>query len=270
MLEDPDKQPDKLILPVVLTEQNHAPLPEYLVHAEQRPFQAGGLIHKNPLPAARQALHKKLLHLWQKDPAYKVLFIAIGVVLTSTIVSIALLAGFINQLAPSPTPVVSLPARLQVTPTLAPPPTPQPTATSTPVPTPMPTPTPIIIVTPAPIATAPTIIAPTPNPDGKLTVQINDLPAQINNNVMLPVKVTTNQPGATVSLFVTYSAVPLLYTSDPQTTDATGTTTFSWNVHERTFSPFTRMVAANITAVVHYQGRPQATSQTVTIHILTK
>ena len=253
MLENPDKQPDKLILPAVPTEQYHVPLPEYLVHAEQRPFQVGGLIHKNPLPAARSVSppHKKLLHLWQKDPAYKVLFIAIGVVLASTIVSIALLAGFINQLAPSPTPVASLPLHPQATPTLAPSPSPQPTATPIPQPTPTPTPTPIVVVTPAPVVTAPAIIAPTPNPDGKLTVQINDLPAQINNNVMVPVKVTTNQPGATISLFVTYSAVPLLYTSDPQTTDATGTTTFSWNVHERTFSPFTRMVTANITAVVH-------------------
>ena len=275
MLEDPfdpHKQPDKLVLPAIPTEEYHSPLPEYLVHAEQRPFQARGLVRKNQSPAARPArpLYKKLTHLWHKDPAYKVLFIAIGVVLVSSIICLALLAGFIAQLSPSPRPVTNLPARAQATPTHATQPTPQATPRPTVVPTPMPTPTPIIVVTPAPIATAPGIIAPTPNPDEKLTVQIGTLPAQINNNVMVPVTVSTNQPGATVSLFVTYSAIPLLYTSDPQTTDANGNTTFFWSVHERTFSPFTRMVAANVTAVVRYQNRPQATSQTMTIHILTK
>jgi hypothetical protein len=275
MLEDPQRQPEKLVLPAVPTEPYHAPLPEYLAHAEQRPFQPGGLIRKNLPSASRSSRppHKRLLHLWKKDPAYKVLFIAIGVVLASSIVSVALLAGFIHQLVPSPASVASLPLHPQATPTLAhsaPSPSPQPTATPTPEPTPMPTPTPAVVVTPAPVVTAPAIIAPTPNPDGKLTVQIDALPEQINNNVRVPVKVITNQPGAIVSLFVTYNAIPILYNSDPQTTDANGTTIFSWNVHERTFSPFTKMVTANITATVHYQGRPRATSQTVTVYILTK
>ena len=140
MFEDPFnpyKQPDKLILPAVPTEEYYPP--EYLVHAEQRPFQAGGLIRKNPPPAARPAgpLHKKFTYLWHRDPAYKVLFIAVGVVLASSIVSIVLLACFVNQLSPSPAPMASLPAKMQATPTLAP--TPQPTAISTPIPTPIPT-----------------------------------------------------------------------------------------------------------------------------------
>lgn len=265
MLEDPSdshKQPTPLH--AAPTEEYHAP--EYLVPAP--PFQAGRLIQHNQASATRSSgsRYSRIVRLWHRDPAYKVLFVAIGVVLVSGIVCIALLARLITQISPSSAPITHLPPGPQPAPTFAVLPTPQ--ATATPVPTPIPTPT--AVITPSPIVTAPAIIQPTPNPDQRLTAQIGPLPAQINNNVIVPVTVTTNQPGATVSLFVTYSAIPILYTSNPQITDASGSTTFSWSVHERTFSPFTRMVAANLTAIVRYQGRQQATSQTMTVHILTK
>ncbi len=273
MLEDPsNSQKQPLILPAGPTEEYHAP--EYLVPTEQLHFQAGRLINRNRGSGTRPAgsLSSKLVRLWHRDPAYKVLFIAIGVVLASSVVCVALLAEFLTPL--SLTPVTYLPSRPQPTPTFVPLSTSQATTPPTPVPTPIATPaptqTPVIVVSPMPAATAPITIVPTPDPNQKLTVQLGALPAQINNNVMVPVTVTTNQPGATASLFVTYNAIPILYSSDPQTTDANGSTTFSWSVHERTFSPFTRMIVANITAVVHYQGRQQATSQTVTVHILTK
>ncbi|GAC1361397.1 MAG: hypothetical protein NVS2B12_03070 [Ktedonobacteraceae bacterium] len=276
---DPYKQPDKLILPAPPTQPappiqgqygqygHNGPQPGYSGHTEQ--VQAGRLIHKNQHTAPPAGpLHTRLAYLWRKDPAYKVLFIAIGVVLISSIVCVTLLAGFVTQLAPPPTSLSS--TRSQATPTAITAPTSQATATQAAEPTPIPTPTAVMLATPEPIATAPVIIQSTPNPGEKLTVQIGTLPEQINNNTTIPITVSTNRAGATVFLSVIYSAIPLFYASGPQTTDANGSATFSWTIHERTFSPFTRMISASITAMARDQDNQQASSPTVTVHILTR
>jgi len=263
MIEDPsEQQAGKLILPAAPTEAHYAPA--YRAYKEQQP--AGRLIRKNQVPSTFPA---KLIYLWRRDPAYKVLFIAIGFVLISSIVCVSLLAGFVTQPS-SPTPITSLPPRPQQTPTVLSTPEISATPTASALPTPMPTPTPIMA--PTPVATAPTITQPTPNPGPlpteKLTVQIGAIPAQINNDTIVPITVNTNKPGATISLFISSTAIPLLYSIRPLTADSNGNATFSWDVHERTLSPFTRAVSANITAMARYQTNQQARSQTTTVHIL--
>ncbi len=101
------------------------------------------------------------------------------------------------------------------TPTVAPPTAVPPTAvppTATAAPTPIP-------VTPTP--------TPVPVP---LSVTITNIPLQVRSGTTVPVVVTTSQPGVSVTLHVTYSALIQAYNSPPQATDIGGQTTFSWPV----------------------------------------
>ncbi|GCE04446.1 hypothetical protein [Dictyobacter aurantiacus] len=214
--------------------------------------------------------HTKLAYLWRSDPAYKVLFIAIGVVIVCSIVGVILVgtafSSFTSRSATNPNQngsqtVANTP---QATPTTTP--TAQPTMT----PTPQPTATPTAQPTVAPTPTAQPTIASTPTPvpnNGPLTVQFTNLPAQAQNHSTVPVTVAT-KPGATVALLITYNASPSFQQTTTVTADANGTATIPWTINERAFSRFTQVIAARVVAIARDQNNQQTTSQPATVQIL--
>jgi len=102
------------------------------------------------------------------------------------------------------------------------------TSKSNPVPTTAPTP----VATATPVPKPQSTPTPTPTASGAaLTVQITDLPSQVQNNSNQTVNVVTNTGNTTVVLNVNYSVSNDSYTSASQTTDSTGKATISWRVH---------------------------------------
>jgi hypothetical protein len=197
----------------------------------------------------------RLGHLWKNDPAYRILFIAISVVLLSVLICLVVFASIFNQ--PSPRNALGGGSGTQQAistsvstsgPTAAVTPTPA----STPTPTPEPTPT------------------PTPVPD-TLTLQITSNLDTVKNNSTVPVSVNTNGgSGVTVHLSIVYKYDLFPSTSDTtdsQDTDSQGNATISWKVNARTFLPPGANATAEVTAVaVDQQGR-RTTSKTVTVNI---
>jgi len=206
------------------------------------------LLHPNPTVQLSQER--------KNDPAYRVLFVAISVVLLSSLVCIALLASAfynsttqkipggetnprqvdsVHAITPTPTPISS--AVLTATPT----------ATSTSTPTPTTTP----VATQSPVAEA-------------LTVHITNIPNSIQNNTTVPVNVTTSEPEVNVQLSITYYAdgVPFATITQPQKTDSQGNVTILWNVQASALT-----TSAQITAIAQDQQDHQVTSSPVTVSI---
>lgn len=115
-----------------------------------------------------------------------------------------------------------------------------------------------------------TIPSPTPTPTlqttGPLTLQIDELPNQVNNNALVPVSVLSNQPGVNVRLIIVYNTFPQLTTSATQITDANGRATLLWRVHAR---PFTT-TRARLSVLARDQSGQEVTSKPISISIMTK
>lgn len=201
---------------------------------------------------------EKFWYLVRKEPAYRLLLVAVVMVLISSIVFISFASSLFfappqSSFPPGPggtTPVGTVDLR----PTFAPPHGGQGSTTSSQPPK---------HATPAltndPNATA------TITSDGSLTIDFAGLPSQVPNNVTLPVTVITNEPGVTVRLFVQYSAAPGFYTSGTQTTDGGGTATLNWRIRVTGV----RVVAtARVTAIAQDQNGQQAISPTVTVQVI--
>jgi hypothetical protein len=196
----------------------------------------------------------RISHLWKSDPAYRILFIAISIVLLSSLICVGLVSAMFNQPntrnaaggGKSPQQVSNTGAVNTITPT--------PIPTSTPTATPMPTPTP----TPAPTQ---------PPATGPLTVQILSIPNTVQNGQVVSVSINTSKPGASVHLAITYNnANSLSVINQPQTADSGGNVAIQWRV-QVVPTRVGKTVTAQVTAIAQDQQGHQATSQTATIQI---
>jgi hypothetical protein len=212
-----------------------------------------------PLPA-------KLAYLWRKDPAYKVLFIAIAAILLCSIVGATMLFATFSQsvqpqqsdsAASGPNAVAFTPGgkgqQPQSTPVLSQ------TTVAVATPTPLPSPT----------AVASSSSTPATNENGPLTVQITNLPDTVNNHTTVPVTVKASKTDTTVTLTVFYfGAQPVTFRAGPQSVDANGNTTFYWNIDEGGFgSSFKKHITAHVVATVQEQNGNTANSNVITVQV---
>lgn len=203
---------------------------------------------------------------WRKDPAYKFLFIAIGVVLLASILFIAFagstLSSLFSQSSTGTTQTSPGGGAVQGTTDTNPQfPTPGGNVATTPTAT---SPSPVATTAPSPTPT--TQPSPTPTTNPQLTIQIVNAPAQVDNNSTATINVTSDQPGVQVTLSITYNADPFFKTLGPQSSDSAGNTSFQWNVQVH---PLGRtQVFAHLVATGRNQNGQQVSSQTVTVKIV--
>ncbi|HTI13999.1 MAG TPA: hypothetical protein VL461_05425 [Dictyobacter sp.] len=218
-----------------------------------------------PVPGARSASS------WRKDPAYRVLWIAIATIIVSGII-FAIIGG--NALAHyfQPTQANNNNPNTQPT-TVA-----QIIPTNTPTATPSPTPSPTPIVTPSPTPIPPT---PTPQPTNnqqmnhgtnqQLTVNITQVPNQVQDGDTVAITVQTSMPDAQVTLTFTSDGSPAYFTMGPKNVGGDSMTTFHWTVNERSFNPFKQKgetVTTLISATAQSNDKQQqATSKMVSVKV---
>ncbi|MDQ6644395.1 MAG: hypothetical protein M3Y76_08095 [Chloroflexota bacterium] len=232
-------------------------------NAHLRPDQ---LIRQTTPPPARQPV-AKLRYYWQKDPAYKVLMIAIAMIMVAGLVFVSLISNVllrnpnflaINSTAPSlptvvptgtvdPHPAFPLPSGGNGSTSSS-----QPPAHSTP------------ILQPTANAT-PTASPPTPTPgEGSLTVTITAIPVRVSNNSTVNVGVNTSLPNVSVSLVAYYTVLPFKYTSSSTTTNGNGNASLSWSVSLLMYGHHTQ---AMVYAVVRDQNGQKVQSQAIAVQV---
>lgn len=207
---------------------------------------------------------------WRRDPAYKFLFIAIGVVLLASILFVAFAGSTISSLfsqsgaGTTQTAPGGIPAQgtADTNPKF---PTPGGNTGATPTSQPTTLPSPTATTAPNPTPTTPPSPTPTQNP--QLTLQIVNAPNQVNNNSTVTITVTASQPGVQVGLTITYNTNPFLKTLGPQATDNNGNAAFSWSVQVHPFSR--NQVFARLVAIARKNGQ-EVTSQTVVVKIVVR
>jgi acyl dehydratase len=86
---------------------------------------------------------------------------------------------------------------------------------------------------------------------------------------MIPVGVTTNEPGSFVHLVIAYNAFPYYTSGQAQQTDAAGNATITWHVH---VAPLVTgaTVTAQVSVVAQDKRGMYVTSPQTTVHITTK
>jgi hypothetical protein len=208
--------------------------------------------------AAPSGFFSRLAFLWRTEPIYRILWLAITMVIIASIVFVAFGASaFLNNNTPNPntqTTALQPAATPNPTPTATAIPTPTPTVVPTPTPTAVPTPTPTAIPTPTPTAVVP----------AALTVQTTTLPVSVQNNTSVHVGVLTNQPGVTVVLQVTYNVAPGIFRNTTMT-DNGGNGNFTWNVAVFSFNRNGAQATVQVTATS--SSGQQAASTPVTVAI---
>nr|HET6901322.1 hypothetical protein [Ktedonobacteraceae bacterium] len=264
MINQPDSQQEpytlsgKLILPAYPDEdyqRSSRPL-------SAMPVQPGQLIQRKTPPLPQTPL-AKLRYFWGKDPAYKVLVIAISAVVIAGILLLSLVSSTLlhntklfamgNSFSQTPPTVVTPIGTIDAHPTFPPPgggtgssTSSQPPAQSTPV-------------------LQPTTENSTPTTDGQLTVSISGVPGHVQNNSVVSVNINTSEPNVTVELMVRYTAPPYRYTSGQYTTDGGGNATINWPVNVFAFGRHTQ---ATVYAVAMDQNGQQAQAQSISVQIV--
>jgi hypothetical protein len=193
-------------------------------------------------------------HLWKNDPAYRVLFIAISVVILSSLTCFVVFASMFNQ--PSSHSTQRSGTNTQQAINAGGVNTGSPTSAVTPISTTAPTPTPATTPTPTPM--------PTPTPvTNALTVRITSIPQGVQSGATVSVNVTTSEPGVAVQLSITYSALPssVIQQTNAQNTDSQGNATITWNVQR--VLPGT----AEVTAIAQDQQGHPVKSPPVTVTV---
>ena len=255
-IQEPNPQQEKLVLPPPNGNESSTPgsrlhytqvRPEHLIrHAAMPP--------KDPLA--------RLIYFWRKDPAYKVLIIAVGLVLIAGLLFFSLVSRAMNpnffklnstspQAPPSGTvdlrPAFPSPGGGQGSSTSS-----QPPAQSTPALQPT-------------IDNTPTLqSSPTPGQGGTLTVQITDIPNHVQNGSVVDVGVSTNAANVTVELYVVYNAPPERGFAGPRMTDDGGNATIPWSVSVYKIGG----ARAIVVAIARDQNGQQAQSQPVSVQIV--
>jgi hypothetical protein len=200
----------------------------------------------------------RLFRLWQKDPAYVVLSLAIALVALASLVFVVLGANAILSSNSGPTwssaqiehPPAPTPAgTVDNSPTF---PTPGSNKGSSSSSQPHGGPTPTL--QPSPVGD-----------QGTLNVQIVSIPDVVHNNTRVRVVVQTSEPGVSVRLQVTYDAAPFFYTNGAHTTDGNGNATLTWNV--RVFGLNGNGVQATVVVIATDRQGQQATSQPSTVMV---
>ena len=259
---------------------NQPPQPPSYAYSRKKSLRPADLVRRPSSSAPFTSPLNQIVMLWNKDPAYKVLFIAITTILVSSIVCIVIISHALhsgstppaqtaqittnNPQTSTPTatnlsPTVSQPIQTIITPTTAPSTiAPAPTPTTEPTPVPAPTPTPTIEPTPVP--------TPTPSTNQPLQVTLDDIASPVKNNTTVAITVTTNQPDVEVQLFITYTVYPVQSVSEAQTTNNEGQVTFDWMVRVRLNN--NRNATARITAIARTKNGPPVSSQTITVEIV--
>lgn len=274
MIDGPDiggqnSKPEKLVLPAI--PETDPRLYTDPVKTIVRPEQLVRL-NKEPLPKGPLA---KLGYFWRKDPAYKVLILALVMVLLAGIVLVSVASAALLQMpnlltqnntaSSNPTAGPATSGTVNLHPSF---PTPgggsggnsssQPPAQSTPVVQPTANPTVIISPTAAPEP------SPTSQSGGPLNVEITNIPSSVGNNSSVRVGVTTNEANVSIRLSVTYNAPPFFYNSAPRMTDGDGNVTLFWYVHVYRFAGST---TATVVAVATDSNGQQAQSAPMEVQI---
>ncbi len=260
--ETPEKgplsQPEKLVLPALHEEYTPAQ-PGASPHLTM-PIPPEYLINRQSVPPP-QDLQARLRYFWRKDPANKVLLIAVVMVLIAGTVFVSLISNTLlhnsnffaaNSTFPQ-TPVTAVTANVR--PTFAPPGGGKGSKTSSLPPahsTPSLQPTPSSPSNPTPGA-------------GTLTVQITSLPTDVRNYQSVTVGVTTSEPNVTVYLYVVYNVPPHRGFAGPATSDGNGNATLNWLV--TVYARANGGARASVVAIAKDQNGQQAQSQPVAVHI---
>ncbi len=212
-----------------------------------------------------QNILAKLVALWNKDVSYKILYLAVALVVIASLVFIALGA---NALASSNTS-----GPIWASSQVEHPPTPTPVGTVDHVPgfaTPV-TGTGSHQSSQPDTTGSSTYLAPTPTPaatqpaSGPLTVQILNIPNTVNNNSRVRVDVQTSEPDVTVSLQITYDTVPFFASSGSKTTNGSGNATLTWTA--KVVNLQGNGAQASVVVVATDQNGQQARSQAATVTI---
>ncbi len=247
----------KLILPPYSGQ-----LPSLNAHEQKTTAYLGQNFPPDPRLSRSATNHlEKFWYLVRKDPAYRLLLIAVVMVLISSIIFVSFASSLFfappqSSLPPGPagTTVVGT---VDLRPTFPPPHGGQGSTASSQPPK---------HATPVLTNNQNTTPQTPPPPGGALSIQITGLPGQVFNNTTVSVTVTTNQPGVTVRLVVQYNVAPGFFSSGAQTTDGGGTATLSWRI--RVLG--TRNTAtARVIAIAQDQNGQQAISPAVTVQIVT-
>jgi cytoskeletal protein RodZ len=247
-------QPRKLVLPAHPGDQLHPNDRTQHVRPEQ-------LIRQNSAPPPAGPL-TKLRYFWSKDPAYKILILAVAAVVVSALIFSVLGTIALIQNSNGATQDISIPQNPPTATSPGNPTFPTPGGTSGSTTSSQPPKHATITVTPDVTSTA-------QQPSGQnATVQITYAPNVVANNSQVTVEVATNQPSANVELQVRYSGPPYYYTSQPRQTDSNGAATLLWRVHVRG-SGFGQ-VAATVIAVLTDQNGVSVTSAPVIVTIYTQ
>ena len=255
-IQEPNPQQEKLVLPSPDGNESSTP-GSSLHHTQVRPehlIRHAAMPPKDPLA--------RLIYFWRKDPAYKVLIIAVGLVLIAGLLSFSLVSRAMNPnffklnstspqapptgVTPSGTvdlrPAFPSPGGGQGSSTSS-----QPPAQSTP-------------------ALQPTVdntqSSPTPGQGGTLTVQITGIPNRVQNGSVVDVGVSTNEANVTVELYVVYNAPPYRDFAGPRMTDG-GNATIPWSVSVYKIGG----ARATVVAIARDQNGQQAQSRPVSVQI---
>lgn len=270
--EGSDLQQGKLVLPPYPHEMspiNHN-YTHYLASGTNQqhanvPIRPDWLIRQTTPPPRRPV--GKLRYYWQKDPAYKVLIIAIALVVVAGMVFISLISSLLlrnpNYLAIDSTTTSStavVPTRTVDFHPAFPPPSggngstssSQPPAHSTP------------ILQPTPDI-SPTASQPTPTPvTGPLSITITAIPLRVSNNSVVNVGVNTSLPNVSVSLVVYYTSPPYRYVSGSTITNDNGNASLSWSVSIMVYGRHTQAI---VFAVARDQSGQKNQSQGVSVQV---
>jgi len=267
MINQPDTQEqkpqsEKLVLPTPAAEEQ-----QMYYGGQMAQFRPEQFIRRESQPAPKD-LKARLAFYWHKDPAYKVLMIAMSMVLVAGIILISLASaaflGNSNFFASSYTP--------QAVPKGA-----NPTGTVDLRPT-FPAPgggnginqqssQPPMQPTPALQPTNSTDQqSPTPGAGGPLNVQFTSIPQQVRNGSYVGVGVNTGEPGATVELVIRYSGQGSRSTAGPVISDSNGDATIPWFVYTSNIGQ--KNIQAYVYALATDQNGQRARSQTVTVQVL--
>ncbi|HET8845953.1 MAG TPA: hypothetical protein VFN35_31105 [Ktedonobacteraceae bacterium] len=227
----------------------------------QAPTRPEPLTPRPMQPHNTQNLINRLAALWRKEPAYKILSLAIVLVVIASIVFIAMGASALvngnngtawnpKDVQHPPTPVVGT---VDAKPTF---PTPGSNKGSNSTSQPPAHPSPVLNPTPGK--------GDPNNPNGDLSVQIVNIPNVVNNNSRVRVDVQTNQPGVTVYLQINYDAAPFFSTTGARATNGNGEVTINWSVRVISLRD---MATATVMAVATGPNGEHANSQTVMVTI---
>lgn len=262
MINHPDTQrqepqPGKLVLPALPDEAEQT-----YKGGQTAQIQPEQLVRYRPQPVPKGAV-ARLTYYWRKDPAYKVLIIAMAAVLVAGMVFVSLAStafvgnAFTSRSSQNPPTGANPTGTVDLRPSF---PTPgggsggnqssQPPMQSTPA------------LQPTNTGQA----SPTPGGGGTLTVQITSIPSQVTNGSRVNVGVNTSEPGVSVLLVIRYNVAPSRATAGPQISDSDGNATISWFVF--VYGPGQKSVQATVYAVATDQNGQRAKSQSVTVQVL--